>query len=118
MLVLICGDRNWTDASAIEREMIRHGLDPQRDTIMHGAARGADSLAGQYAKAHGFPVKVFPAQWDTYGRSAGPIRNKQMLDENPDLVLAFHPNIAKSKGTGHMVRIARAKGTPVEVFDK
>ena len=117
MLVLICGDRNWTDKQAIEREFIRHGLNPIRDIIMHGAARGADSLAGQIGKAHGFQVRSYPAQWDTYGRAAGPIRNNLMLDQNPDLVLAFHPNINISKGTGHMVKIARAKGTETEVFN-
>jgi len=118
MLVLICGDRNWTSRAAVEREFNNHGLDPNRDTIMHGAARGADTLAGTVGKQRGFPVKSYPADWDKYGRAAGPIRNKQMLDQNPDLVLAFHPNIALSKGTGNMVKIAREKGTAVEVFEE
>ena len=117
MLVLICGDRNWTDKQAIEREFIQHGLDPSRDTIMHGRASGADTLAGNIGKERGFPVRSYPAQWHIHGRAAGPIRNKLMLDQNPDLVLAFHPDITKSKGTGHMVRIARAKGVETEVFN-
>lgn len=116
MLVLICGDRNWTNRDAIKREMIQHGLDPAKDVVMHGCARGADSIAGSIAREHKFVVREYPANWTKYGKAAGPIRNQQMLDQNPDLVLAFHPNIEQSKGTGHMVRIARAKGVDVEVF--
>ena len=114
MLILICGDRNWTDRTAIARELRR--FNPMADTIIHGAARGADSLVGYLAKTMGFAVRSYPAQWDTYGRAAGPIRNKLMLDQDPDLVLAFHPDITQSKGTGNMVKIAQAKGTTVEVF--
>jgi len=116
MLVLICGDRNWTNTQSILAKL--HRFHPDRDTIMHGAARGADSIAGRLANDLGFPVRAYPADWSKYGRAAGPIRNKQMLDQNPDLVLAFHPDITKSKGTGNMVKIAKAKGTPVEVFAK
>lgn len=116
MLVLICGDRNWTDDKAIEREMIRHGLDPKRDVIMHGGANGADSIAGKVATKHGFVVHVIRANWGLYGKAAGPVRNKWMLDRSPDLVLAFHPNIKQSKGTKNMVKIAREKGVEVEIF--
>ena len=50
----------------------------------------------------------FPADWKKYGRAAGPIRNKQMLNEGkPDLVLAFHTNIENSKGTKSMIQIAK-----------
>jgi hypothetical protein len=82
------------------------------------AARGADSIAATEAIFMGFKVRSYPADWNRYGKAAGPIRNKLMLDQNPDLVLAFHPNIAQSKGTGNMVSIAKAKGTPVEVFSE
>ena len=120
MLVLVCGDRNWTDRAAIVREVQKVAAQHVDSviTIMHGAARGADTIAGQVAKSLGLPVLVFSANWDLYGRAAGPIRNQQMLDQNPDLVLAFHPDIVKSKGTGDMVRRARKKGTPVEVFSE
>ena len=114
MLILFCGDRNWTATQPILDAL--HRFNPEHDTIMHGAARGADSIAGRLATDLGFAVRIFPANWELYNKAAGFIRNKQMLDQNPDLVLAFHPDINLSKGTKHMVRIARAKGTPVEVF--
>ena len=115
MLILVCGDRNWIDYRPIKRELSKYN--PKTDVIMHGDARGADRISGQVAMALGFPVRPFPANWNRFGKAAGPIRNQQMLDERPDLVLAFHPNIEQSKGTGHMVRIARLKGVKVEVFN-
>jgi len=58
----------------------------------------------------------FPAHWDEYGRAAGPIRNRQMLDKGwADAVVAFHLNLDESKGTADMVREARKRGLPVWV---
>ena len=52
-----------------------------------------------------------PAKWEVYGKQAGPIRNQEMLQEcKPNLVLGFHDNIAVSKGTKHMLNIARNAG--------
>lgn len=116
MLVLICGDRNWTEYYPIKREIVGHNLDPKKDVIMHGNCSGADRIAGEIGMANGFTVKVFGAQWHIYGAGAGPRRNVQMLEQKPDLVLAFHPNIGISKGTSHMVNIARAAGVKVEIF--
>ena len=114
MLVLICGDRNWTNRQAIARELSR--FDPGGDVVMHGAARGADQLAGETARLMGFPVKSYPADWDKHGKAAGMIRNKLMLSQKPDIVLAFHSNLEESKGTKHMVQIAKAEGITTEIF--
>lgn len=114
MLVLVCGDRNWNNRPAIVRELEK--LNPREDSILHGGASGADALADEVGRSLGFSVKVLYAQWHTYGRAAGPIRNQAMLDLNPSLVLAFHPNLPVSKGTGDMVRRARGKGVEVRVF--
>jgi len=116
VLVLICGDRNWSDYQAIKREIVGHKLDPKTDVIMHGGARGADRIAGEIGLANRFKVRVFPADWERHGRGAGPIRNYLMLDQRPDLVLAFHPEIGLSKGTAHMIEIAKEKGIKVELF--
>jgi hypothetical protein len=64
----------------------------------------------------GLPVESFPADWEQYGRAAGPIRNQQMLEAKPDRVFAFHEDLEHSKGTGDMVRRARKAGVPVEVI--
>jgi hypothetical protein len=115
MRILVCGDRHWTRASVISRvllEKVRPG-----DVIIHGAARGADSLAGQLAAGiDGVTVEAYPAEWLRYGRGAGPIRNQQMLNSGIDLVLAFHASIETSRGTADMVRRAQKAGVPVEIF--
>lgn len=72
-----------------------------------GCARGADMLGIEWAEANGIEVARFPADWDTHGRAAGPIRNQQMLDEGkPDLVVAF----PGGRGTADMVRRTKAAG--------
>ncbi len=74
-------------------------------------------LVGVVAAGLGLSVQAYPAQWHQYGRAAGPLRNQEMLtDAKPDLVLAFHRNLARSRGTADMVRRARAAGVPVRVF--
>lgn len=114
MRVLVCGDRNWQDNGAIEARLRTL---PRNTTIIHGCARGADTLAGSAALRLGLSVRGFPAKWDEYGRAAGHIRNQQMLDEGrPELVIAFHSNIAKSRGTADMLRRAKSAGLPTELL--
>ncbi len=114
-------NRTWNDVRAIRRELSK--LPPAIGvTIIHGAARGADRLAGNEAKRLGMEVIEFPADWARYGRAAGPIRNRQMLDEGkPDLVLAFSSTLPEhwkqsGKGTANMVKQASSRGVPVRVF--
>lgn len=107
MRVLICGSREWTDRDAIKKEVLR--LKPS--VIIEGGARGADTLAREVGVELGILVRTFLADWKTYGRAAGPIRNTRMLVEGkPDLVLAFHKYLAESKGTQNMVKQAKKAG--------
>ena len=115
MKVLVCGDRNWSEEAPIRRELEKL---PSGTMIIHGAARGADTLAEKVARDLGLPFMFFPAQWELFGKAAGPIRNMKMLACDPDLVMAFHKDIDASKGTKHMVGIAKARGIKTEVFKK
>ena len=83
---------------------------------MHGACRGADMIAHTIANRFNFNIQAFPANWKEYGRKAGPIRNEEMLLHRPDLVLAFHNNLEKSRGTKHVVTKAVKMGIPVEII--
>lgn len=132
MRILICGDREWTDREKIAQQLriikavqerIYEDYDGYGDlvtTIIHGAARGADRIAGEEAAKLGFEVKPYPISpedWAHFKGGAGPIRNQLMLDEGkPDLVLAFHSNIYESKGTKDMVNRAMMAQIPVEVI--
>lgn len=113
MRVLICGDRFWNSWSMVKSRML---LLSQSDVVVHGAARGADSIAASLANGMGLAVESFPAEWDKYGKAAGPIRNRAMLDTAPDLVIAFHNNIESSRGTKDCVFEARRRGIPTEVI--
>lgn len=111
MIVLVTGDRNWQDVQKVRDALKKL---PKNTTIVHGAAKGADSIADKVAKELGFTIIPYKADWQLYGRAAGPIRNRQMFNENhPDLVIAFHPDLSKSKGTRDMVNYAKAQGTRV-----
>jgi hypothetical protein len=112
MLLLVCGDRNWNNRPAIWDALRSY---PADTVVIHGACRGADSIAGEEARRLGYGVREFPAEWSKWGKAAGPIRNRQMLAENPDLVIAFHENLAASRGTADTVREARVRDIPVLV---
>lgn len=118
--LLVCGDRHWTDqlmvATALTGLVAIHGH--RGMVVIEGGAPGADRVAGDWARHHeheGVQLRVFPANWAGLGKAAGPSRNAAMLAEGPELVLAFHDNLARSTGTRGMVALAVAKGVPVWV---
>jgi hypothetical protein len=107
--LLVCGGRDFNDRSAVFTILDRVHSKRPITCVIHGAARGADSLAGEWARSRGIQEWAFPADWAKHGRQAGPIRNEDMLRTNPDGVLAF-PGGA---GTAHMVLIAKRAGVTV-----
>lgn len=113
MRILICGGRDYRDSDAIRHALEQ--LDPETDTIVHGGAPGADGIAHYWAMRMGFRVEMHPADWDRYGRKAGPIRNQAMIDSGVDLTLAF-PTFG-SRGTWDTVRRAKEAGIEVRVSD-
>lgn len=112
MKVLICGGRDYTNQAQFE-QVIRsfiaaHG---RITCIVCGGQRGADLMAVRYANWHRIKTSVWPANWEKYGRGAGPIRNQLMLDANPDI--AFVIAFPGGKGTADMIYRARAVGLEV-----
>jgi hypothetical protein len=111
--VLVCGSRGWESVSQVR--MVYAKLDAIGPTeIISGGARGADRVAEVWAKTNSVPITVFTPNWNKYGRRAGILRNNQMLDTNPDLVLAFWDGV--STGTKHTINEARKRGMKVEVI--
>ena len=78
--------------------------------------RGADLLGEEYAKEHKIPLKIFPADWDTYGKRAGYLRNKQMAEyaSKENGVLVAFP-VGDSKGTKMMIRLAHEYDLEINV---
>lgn len=114
MKILICGNRNWHDTTKIYNRLKQL---PKNTEIIHGACRGADQTAGTIAKQLGLKVTEYPALWHIYGNAAGPIRNRQMLNQKPDLVIAFHSDITHSKGTADTLNEAKHRNIKTELIE-
>ena len=109
MRILVCGGRGFSNRSRFD-SIMDWFADAHDLVIIHGGARGADNLAGDWADVNRTGLEVYPADWDKYGKAAGFIRNQQMLDEGkPDLVVAF----PGGNGTADMIRRARKAGIEV-----
>jgi hypothetical protein len=102
----IVGSRNYTDykefVKIINDIVGRIGVPP--DIIVSGGATGVDALAERYAIDNKIEFKVFPADWKTYGRKAGPIRNTQIVNDATHVIAL--PS-KESKGTYDTIRKAR-----------
>jgi hypothetical protein len=119
--ILITGSRNWTDRDAILNALVQAVTEfgNARDlTLVHGACpTGADQIAHELWTGHLSRfnhVERHPADWQQFGRGAGPKRNQEMVDLGADICLAFmNPG---SRGTADCVRRAEKAGIPVRVF--
>lgn len=80
--------------------------------IISGCASGADALGERYATEHNLPIERYPADWERYGRGAGPRRNEQMA-KVADGVLVFWDG--KSRGTKSMIKCAKKYNKPCQV---
>ena len=119
MKVLVCGSRTYSDWLFMEGVLESLHVQTPIDVIIEGEAVGADSMAREWARYMGITTWKFPADWTKYGKAAGPIRNKEMLDKGPDLVLAFVDKpLAESRGTANMVKIAQEAGVEVRVYGR
>lgn len=112
MKVLVCGGRDFADYAFLAETLTGlQGRLGEIELVIHGAARGADSLAQKWADEVGICCMQFPANWKRDGKMAGPIRNEKMLVEGkPDMVVAF----PGGRGTADCTR--RAADFEIPVF--
>lgn len=111
MKVIIAGSRAITDFDLVRRAMLESGF-PARE-IVSGAAPGVDGLGERFARDAELALSRFPAEWKTYGKRAGRLRNAQMAAYADALVAVWD---GKSPGTRHMIETMRALGKPVHVL--
>lgn len=113
MKTIIAGGRTFNDY-----QLLKSKVDYYRNThtiseVVSGCASGADALGEQYAIDNEIPIKHFRANWDQYGRSAGPIRNKQMADYADCLIAVWD---GESRGTKNMIENMNKLMKPVFII--
>lgn len=112
MKIIIAGGRNFNDYNKLRQicdDMLQNHYNIE---VVSGSARGADRLGEIYAKERNFKLMRFPAAWSKFGNSAGIIGNVEMA-KYADVLIAFWDH--KSKGTGHMIRLAEKEGLKVSI---
>jgi hypothetical protein len=128
--ILVTGDRNWSHPDRLAQVLDQTAAEAGgRVRLLVGdCPTGADRHAARWASQHGVPVQVFRARWEQMAaegrprRAAGPLRNRAMLDaldraEGERLVVAFHHDLGRSRGTRQCVAAARHRGYPVTLVD-
>lgn len=90
MRVLVFGGRDWNKRKTTYAALDQLDKEYAFTTVIDGMAAGADELAFDWALIRGVKTERYAADWDTYGRAAGPIRNQKMIDTGlPDIAVAF-----------------------------
>ncbi len=121
--ILVCGGRHFDDyellKNILDKVLKVKRLTPKDVEIVSGHCIGADRLGEKWAEENNATVKIFPADWAAFGKAAGPIRNKQMIDyitcfENK-MVVAFVSS--NSKGTKQTIGLAQKNNIPVIITD-
>jgi hypothetical protein len=118
MRVLVCGGRDYDNRAKVFRILRRFELKfGPIDCLIQGEAKGADSIAKEWAEVHKVKIDSYPADWKKYGKRAGYLRNKQMLEDGkPDVVIAFPGR----KGTAMMIQITKeaiSRGKKIKLIE-
>lgn len=111
VICIIAGCRYIKNYSHIEAAVLESGFDISQ--VVSGGASGVDTMAVRWAKKNNKEYKVFPAKWAKHGRSAGPIRNKEMARYSDGLIAIWD---GKSKGTKNMIQQATLGGLNLHVY--
>lgn len=110
MRIVVCGSRLSRAFKPVAAVLDSTHETTPIDLLIQGGSTGVDANAACWAQRRKVPCLEVVANWGVYGRAAGPIRNQQMADMRPDLVIAF----PGGTGTADMVRRAEAAGIPVQ----
>lgn len=116
MKLIIAGSRDITDYDALRLALMASGLWKKHKKaieVVSGTARGVDTLGEIFAERNGLVLHSMAADWDTYGKRAGYLRNAEMADFADALLLIWD---GKSKGSQHMYDLAKKKGLEVHAF--
>ena len=114
--LLIAGGRDFTDYTLLCKTvdyMLTNKKETHKIQIISGTARGADKLGERYAGDRGYGVLPYPADWTTYRKAAGHIRNAEML-KVADAVIVCWDTV--SRGSKNMKEITEKSGKPLKII--
>lgn len=116
--IIIAGTRSFNDYALLRKTMcsLFGQVSPSQMEVISGhCPTGADSLGEIFARRNGIRLTTFPANWEKYGKAAGPIRNKQMAEyvSTDGYLVAFWDG--KSRGTKNMIEEAYRVGVTVKI---
>lgn len=111
MKLAIIGSRNFSDINLLND--VLNPLVFNVDLVISGGADGADKMGEEWAKKYGIDTHIFYPDWKTYGKSAGFIRNEDII-KNADCVIAFWDQ--KSKGTQHSISLCEKYNKPCRII--
>lgn len=114
--ILITGSRTWTDHARIRAALAAWRSRYPDAVLVHGAARGADSIAAAIWTSWGLPVEAHPADWHRHGRAAGLLRNRRMVALGAQVCLAFIRD--HSAGASHAATLADTAGIPTVRYEQ
>lgn len=100
MKVIIAGGRDYDEFKVLYTAMNKFLILHPITEVVYGGAQGADAFGACWAADQHIPVKLFPADWKTLGKAAGPIRNHDMA-KYADWLVAFWDG--RSRGTKNMI---------------
>lgn len=115
VIVLITGSREMDNFEYLKTTLDKYAI----AGIVHGDAKGADTLAQKYAEANDILTArhpITPQIWDKLGRKAGPLRNQAMLDQHPTISLVLAFPVKDSRGTADMISRALKASITTHVF--
>jgi hypothetical protein len=110
MIVAVIGSRGFNDYEEVKRTLSQIEI----TLLVSGGAIGADSLGEQYAKENNIETKIFLPDWNKHGKSAGFIRNTDIINE-AELVVAFWDG--NSRGTLDSINKAKAQNKKVVIIN-
>jgi hypothetical protein len=110
--VIIAGTRDFNDYELLKQKCDFYLSQKQGITIISGLCTGADTLGIRYAREHEYPYIGFPADWNKYGKSAGPKRNEQMANIADACIVFWN---GTSKGTLDMINRAKAHNIQLRI---
>lgn len=112
MKVIIAGSRYIEDYNLVAQAIDDSGFEITE--VVSGCSRGVDKIGESWARSHGIPIEHYQADWQNFGKAAGPVRNRGMAQYADALIAILAPG---SKGTADMIRQAKIYGLKIHIVE-